>query len=204
MSQFDERASQWDEEPRRVKMGLEIAKAIAETVPVNPRMRAMELGCGTGIAAVALAEKVASITAVDTSQGMLKVLQQKIDQYHITNIHPVNADVIASQVADSPFDLIYSMMAMHHIQDIKTLFSCFYGLTAEGGMVALADLDTEDGNFHKPGTDYEHKGFDRTALKNMLAEAGFSAMTDQTVYAMTREMENGPRDYSIFLITAQK
>ena len=204
MSQFDAKAADWDDHSPRVQMALGVAEAIVRAVSLNTQIKAMELGCGTGIAATFLADKVASITAVDTSRGMLDILREKIQKEGYSNITPILADLTAGNTVEGPFDLIYSMMAFHHIAAIEALLSYFYGLLNPGGIVAIADLDAEDGSFHSPDSQYEHKGFDREAFKKMLKNAGFSNIADRTAFVMPRETETGVRDFPIFLITAEK
>lgn len=204
MNQFDTRAAQWDENPGRVKMAQDAVKALDETLNLNPQTKAMELGCGTGLATLLMADKLASITAVDSSEGMLDVLRQKIDYYNTTNVTPVFADLTHDKSVTGSFDLIYSVMAFHHIKDIPPLLGYFHDLLTPGGTVAIIDLDTEDGTFHAPGTHIEHKGFDRHAFKNMLTVAGFANTTDKTALTIPRETPAGPRDFPVFLITAVK
>ena len=204
MSQFDAKAVDWDEDPKRVAMSEKAAAAIAETIALTPEMNALEIGCGTGLVAATLANKLASITAVDTSEGMLNVLRQKIEATEMDNIIPVFADLTKDKAVTGPFDLIYSVMAFHHIKNIQPLLDDCYDLLTPGGRLLVIDLDTEDGSFHKPDADYEHKGFGRDALKTMLEAAGFANMTHKTAHVMTRETEQGKRDFSLFLMTGEK
>jgi len=59
------------------------------------------------------------------------------------------------------FDLIFSAMALHHVQNTDALLDRFASLTAPGGWIALADLDTEDGTFHSGDSGPVHPGFNR-------------------------------------------
>ncbi len=200
MSQFDEKAAVWDDDPRKVEMTAEAVAALVESVPLNGRMTALEVGCGTGLAAAALADKLATITAVDTSEGMLDVLRQKIRRHGYANIIPVLADLTGDRAVDGPFDVIYSMMTFHHIKDIASLLDYFYDLLNPGGVVAVIDLDSENGRFHCPDAHVEHAGFDRAALRILLENAGFTRCAAKT--ALTIAREHG--DFPAFLITAVK
>ncbi len=204
MSQFDAKAADWDQDPKKVAMSEKAAAAIAEAIALNPDMTALEIGCGTGLVAAALADKLASITAVDTSEGMLNVLRQKAATPELANIIPVFADLTKDKAVTGPFDLIYSVMAFHHIKDIRPLLDYCHELLNPGGRLLVIDLDAEDGSFHNPESHYEHKGFGRDAFITMFKDVGFVNMTDKTAYVMTRETETGERDFPIFLITAEK
>lgn len=204
MSQFDKRAAEWDADPKRLEMVTNAVNAIVETVDLTPTMTAMELGCGTGIAAILLADKLASITAVDTSEGMLDVLRGKIVQGGHANITPVFADLTCQQSDIGPFDLIYSMMTFHHIKEISSLLAFLYTRLNPGGRLAILDLDSDDGQFHNPQSHVEHHGFDRETFKTMLKTAGFLEITGKTAFVIPRETETGPREFPVFLITAKK
>ena len=71
-----------------------------------------------------------------------------------------------------------------------------------GGFLALADLDSEDGSFHAPGTEgVFHHGFDRVTLQSTLEIAGFDDV--QFVTALEVEKE-GKGPFTVFLVTARK
>ena len=70
-----------------------------------------------------------------------------------------------------------------------------------GGQVALADLDTEEGDFHPPDTEgVYHAGFDRDALAGLLLDVGFVAPRFVDAASVDRD---GKR-YPIFLAHAAK
>jgi len=41
-----------------------------------------------------------------------------------------------------------SSMAFHHIKDTRSLLEQLYNVTASGGMLCVADLDSDKGQFH--------------------------------------------------------
>jgi ubiquinone/menaquinone biosynthesis C-methylase UbiE len=204
MSQFDEKAATWDDDPRKVKMAQNIAQSIIQAIPLNSRMSAMELGCGTGLVTTHIAEKVKSVTAVDASTGMLGVLKQKIQALSIENITPIQADLTAQQPFDESFDFIYSCLTFHHIKEYQTLLEYFYTILNPGGMIAIADLDDEDGSFHSEGTHFEFTGFDRKTMKTTLSNIGFGNIQDATAFIIPRERGGIVREYPVFLITGRK
>ncbi len=204
MSQFDEKAAEWDDDPKRVKIARDAAAAIVDAVTLTPQMAALEVGCGTGLAAMQLAGEVGSIAAVDTSEGMLDVLRRKVSDGDYPNIMPVLADLTHETGVAGPFDLIYSIMTFHHVREIETLLTRLYERLNPGGCLAIIDLDAEDGGFHRPGTEYEHDGFDRQSLKIKLENAGFKQCSDNIIFSIHRETETGPREFPVFLMTAQK
>ena len=197
---FDAKAALWDEDPRRVQMARAIAEAIAGAVPLKTTMQALEVGCGTGLVTTCLAPKLGSVIAVDTSAGMLDVLQAKIQALSISNIVPMRADLTGPHSIEGQFDLIFSSMTFHHIGDYNAILRMLHSLLKLGGWIAIADLDAEDGSFHDPQTHIEHRGFNRAEFKVALQTLGFTALGDCTAFVIPKNN----RCYPVFLITGQK
>ena len=161
---FDKAAATWDNKPRRVQLAEKISAAIAK-LPLNTTMSGMEFGCGTGLVSLALAPKLKKLTALDTSQGMLDVLQEKIDEQQLDNMHCLNADIFQDAYRER-YDLIICSMTLHHLEDAAGLLKRFSELLNPGGYLAVADLVTEDGSFHDPAVKgIHHDGFSTEALE---------------------------------------
>ena len=56
----------------------------------QPTWSVLDVGCGAGTLAVPLAERIASVTALDFSAGMLEQLQERCQQAAIANITPIH------------------------------------------------------------------------------------------------------------------
>ena len=196
---FDAVAGSWDEEPRRVKVATEVAAAIRNTLNLSTTWDAMDMGCGTGLVTLSLAPQLGSITGIDSSSAMLDKLREKVKASGITNVKTALCDLSAGQLPEGKFHLIISAMTLHHIKDPETLLSSLRSRLYQGGWVALADLEAEDGSFHEDPTGVFHHGFSRTELTNLLATSGFVSIsvTEATL------MQKGDRMYPILLAVAQ-
>ncbi len=205
---FDEAAAQWDEKPSRVKMASEIVEFLIKRTPINPKMEALEYGCGTGIASALLSKKLRKITAADYSAGMLKEVRAKIKKLNIDNIEPLQLDLTREEAPKQTFDFIFSSLAMHHIEDTQCVLNKFHSLLKPGGYVAIVDLDKEDGSFHLSAEDshVKHSGFDRNKFMAMLKNAGLTNPTAHTACVIERFDDDGTKrgDYPVFMIMAQK
>lgn len=202
---FNKAAGSWDEVPGRVKMAREIAQAIIDTGLLAGNMEAMDFGCGTGLLTLALQPLVHSITGVDSSTGMLEVLQQKVSSQNLTNVQTRCLDVEQGDRLEGAFDLVASSMTLHHIKDIKALLQQFYQVIRPGGLLAIADLDPERGRFHGDNTGVFHFGFDRDELKLVFAWAGFEVVEVKTAAEVSRgTLEEGETTFSIFLIVGRR
>jgi ubiquinone/menaquinone biosynthesis C-methylase UbiE len=204
MTNFDERARDWDSDPKKVERARVVADAIRNTIPLSQEMKAFEYGCGTGLLSFALQSDLGEITLADTSQGMLDVLQEKIAKAEVANMHPIRLDLASDPLPDERYDLTYSLMVLHHIQDAKDMLSKFRHVLKPNGIRVVADLDQEDGTFHTDGSTDVHKGFLRGELQKMVEEAGFGNVSFMTAYEIKKQIDNEEKVFPVFLMAAQK
>jgi ubiquinone/menaquinone biosynthesis C-methylase UbiE len=201
---FNKDAATWDENPGRVKMANNIANAILGAINMNSDMKVLDFGCGTGLLTLKLQPLVGSIQAVDSSTGMLEVLNQKIKSQNIDNIMTQYLDFEQGDRLDGVYDLIVSSMTLHHVRETKPLIDQFSGITAPHGYLCIADLDLDNGQFHGNNEGVFHFGFDRNTIRRILKEAGFDKIEFQAAAEIVRFVPGGMRPFTIFLVTAQK
>jgi len=204
MTNFDERARDWDSDPNKVERAHAVADAIRHAIPLSRDMNALEYGCGTGLVSFALQSDLGQITLMDTSQGMLDVLRGKIASAGVTNMHPVRLDLATEDLPEERYQLTYSLLTLHHIPDTEVILNKFHALLEPNGFLLVADLDKEDGSFHTDGTVDVHKGFDREELRKMVEAIGFGNITFSTAYEITKKIDNEEKTFPIFLMSAQK
>lgn len=203
MSNFDNVARTWDENPVHLERSLAIARKMEEIIPLSLNMNAMELGAGTGILSFLLADKLKHITMMDSSSEMVKVTEEKIKNRQISNLSAVFLD-LEKEVPGDTFELIFNQMVLHHIENIASIFDKFYQLLQNGGFLAIADLYSEDGSFHGDGFN-GHLGFDPAELSKKLTIAGFSNISYEQCYEVKRKIsEEETRSYPVFLLKATK
>jgi ubiquinone/menaquinone biosynthesis C-methylase UbiE len=204
MINFDERAKDWDSDPKKVERARAVAEAIRKAIPLSPGMNALEYGCGTGLLSFALQTDLGQITLADTSQGMLDVLTEKINAAGVTNMHPVMLDLATDSLPSEQVHLTYSLMTLHHIPDAREIIRKFHALLKPNGYMLVADLDREDGSFHTDGTTDVHKGFDRAELHKWTEAAGFGNITFSTAYEIKKKIDDKEKAFPVFLMSAQK
>ena len=202
---FDKEAAKWDANQGRVKLANEVADAIIREAMPARDMDVLDFGCGTGLVMLRLQPLVRNILGVDSSQGMLGVLEGKIKAQGIANARTLLVDFEKNGRIQGRYHLLVSSMTLHHVPDTARLFTQWHELLLPGGLLCFADLDAEDGSFHGDNTGVFHQGFDRQHLKKLLLSAGFHDVRDTTATTMIKDVEGkGKKEFSVFLILAKK
>ncbi len=204
MTNFDERAKDWDSDPKKVERARVTADAIRKTVPLSMEMHALEYGCGTGLLSFALQLDLGKITLADSSQGMLDVLREKITATGVANMHPVKLDLAVDPLPDERYQLTYSLLTLHHVRDAKNIIHKFHAVLEPNGYLLVADLDKEDGSFHTDGTTDVHKGFERAELQQWVEDAGFGDVTFSTAFEIRKNIDGSEKTFPVFLMSARK
>ena len=204
VNRFDQEAGQWDKKQRRIQLARAVAAGIRD-LPLDKRMQALEFGCGTGLVGLEIAPHIKSLTAVDTSRGMLKVLTEKLHSQGITNVQPRCLDLVAGPLVER-YDLVFSSMTLHHVAETDLILTRLTEALNPGGWLALADLDREDGSFHGPGTaGVHHHGFDRDKLCATVTAKGCTDVRARTIHTFNKKDDAGrERAYTVFLLTGRK
>jgi len=205
MTNFDERAKEWDSDPMKVERARVVADAIRKSVPLTADMSALEVGCGTGLLSFALQADLGPITLADTSQGMLDVLAEKIAAAGVTNMRPVKLDLTTDPLPTERYAITYSLLTFHHVHDTQTLLEKFHAVLEPNGILLVCDLDKEDGTFHTDGTTDVHLGFDRADLQRQVEAVGFGEVTFSTPYVIRKEIKDGTeKEFPLFLMSARR
>lgn len=201
---FDTAAQGWDT-PERTSRAKQVAAAIEAQLSSAHIKNAMELGCGTGLVSFFLKDKFESIELIDTSEGMIEVLRQKINEAKLEHMKPSHRDILNEVNATPAYDVIYTSMSMHHIKRTDVLLEKLYQLLKPNGKVFLIDLDEEDGSFHadEPGFD-GHNGFNQEALLTLMRETGFEQAQSHIFFRAVKERKAGNVDYALFIASAVK
>ncbi|MWV53772.1 class I SAM-dependent methyltransferase [Chlorobium phaeovibrioides] len=205
---FNRQAADFDSNLRRTAIADAVASAITKTVPLKGSTEGLEFGCGTGLVTMQVAPRIRHLTAIDTSHRMLGVLEGKLLASGTKNIDTLCLDLSSAEDRrrlKPPYDFIYSSMTLHHIDSTAPFLGVLFNLLSEGGVLAIADLDHEEGLFHDDPEEKVHPGFDRKELAGMLEQAGFEGIAFTTAHTVEKKNRAGVEaSYPIFLLTARK
>ncbi|AKB35955.1 hypothetical protein MSSAC_1365 [Methanosarcina siciliae C2J] len=100
----------------------EITGKRIEGMKLSPDSRVLDIGAGPGTLAIPISQRVAHVTAVEPSEGMISVMQENIKEYGIENIDPVHKDWEAVDVESdlsAPYDVVFASYSLG-MKDIRT------------------------------------------------------------------------------------
>jgi 2-polyprenyl-6-hydroxyphenyl methylase/3-demethylubiquinone-9 3-methyltransferase len=146
--------------------------------------RILDVGCGNGFAAGALAAQGFSVIGIDPSPSGIAVARQSYPTLRFEVMEP--HDFILADLGEEPFDAVVSTQVIEHVYDAKGFASsCFYALRAGGSFVcstpyhgylknlALAIFDKFDSHWNPLQTGGHIKFWSKRTLGQLLRESGF-------------------------------
>lgn len=192
MSHFNEVANEWDA-PEKVQLMHSLASAARPYLKLEDKIDIMDFGCGTGLFGFEFYEQAKSLTGIDTSEGMLKVFDEKASK--LDNVKSLNIN-LENESIDEKYDLIVSSMAFHHLIDPLEVLKKLKANLKAGGKIAVVDLDEEDGTFHpdNEGMGVKHFGFSQNELNAWADSAGL-----KLDHHIINSIEKNDRKYQQFL-----
>lgn len=193
---FDGSARNWDQRRMSVQLA-EVENLLLPLLVLNDQQHWLDFGSGTGLLSVPLAARVGRVTALDTSEKMLEVLDEK----GVSNIETLNQNVFAGLA--NHYDGVVSCMALHHVDSTDKLLKTFYQHLKQDGQLALVDLYAEDGSFHgdNEAKGVKHLGFDIEKLRATAEAIGFVEVSFAEI--MQLQHRNG-REYPLFVMLARR
>jgi len=195
---FENKSKSWDMNSKRVQNAKGIAELIVKNIKLEKSMKLMDFGAGTGLLSYFIAPFVSKITAVDNSPSMLLEFKNKCNEF-VCETEVIEKD-LSTDTIDRKFDGVISSMTIHHLEDIMALFKKLYDMLNDGGFIAIADLDSEDGSFHSDNTGVFHHGFDREVLEVIAQDAGFKEIR----FDLASTINKPQTTFTVFLMTAVK
>lgn len=104
---------------------------MSKLIPDVKGKRVLDLGCGFGHNCMDFIQRgAAHVTGIDISERMLSVARTESAHPDITYINMSMTDIVRLK---DRFDLVYSSLAVHYIEDFPTLVQDIASLMSEGG-----------------------------------------------------------------------
>jgi len=155
------------------------AQLISESAQLGPGVRALEIGCGTGLFTEMFARTGATIVAVDISQDLVeKARSRGLPQNQVIFLEKRFEDCDA----DGPFDAVIGSSVLHHL-DIESALLRIYKLLRPGGNMSFTEPNMLNPQILMQknippikrimGDSPDESAFVRWKLRNILSKAEF-------------------------------
>lgn len=114
---WDEHVTEAEEVARSVGFQC-LRDRILELAAPGELERCVDIGAGTGLLTLPLAERVEHVLAVDISQAMCDYLRAKATSAGQANLEVVRASATSLPAVDQSVDLVLSNYCFHHLDDL--------------------------------------------------------------------------------------
>ena len=134
------RAETWD---RHNDAGMtKVAARAIEMADVRPGMVCVDLGCGGGRLALALARLGATVIGVDVSAAMVERMEAQAKSEGLEHVSGIVSPIERLALPAQSVDLVISNYALHHLLDPDKgkVVSAAYGWLKPGGVLINSDM----------------------------------------------------------------
>ncbi|GAA6619481.1 class I SAM-dependent methyltransferase [Scytonema sp. NUACC26] len=117
-----------------------VAHRLLEFACLQPGETVLDIATGTGLVALAAAQKVGvegKVIGVDISAGMLEQARQKQFSLGLQNTEFLEADTEIVEFSDRFFDAIFCSLALCYLTDIPAALKKWYSWLKPNGLLAL-------------------------------------------------------------------
>ncbi len=121
-----------------MQMLAQYAEEAVAATKLETDAKVLDVACGPGTVSLMIADQVDSVHAIDFSESMLSILDQKIRDTGLENIQTHHGDGQALPYEADTFDAAFSMFGLMFFPDRCKGFSEIYRTLKPGGRVAVS------------------------------------------------------------------
>lgn len=195
---FDSRASQWDNLPRRVALAKAVVEAIIVEADPQPGMRMLDYGAGTGLVTLGLLPLVKERLPLTVPEECWNSLKPRPVRQVLPICRPVLLTLMLHGIYQG-VDLLVSSMTMHHVPEPAPLMAHFKECMNPGAQLCVADLEQEDGSFHDDATGIPHNGFAIEQMEAYFRQVGFVDIRTVLIMTVKKERDGLFEEYPVNL-----
>lgn len=137
VDQFTRQAEQFAVSP--TARSAEILERMLRLARPSSPETALDVACGPGVLACALARHVRQARGIDLTPAMLEQARKTQQEQGIANVSWDQGDVAAMPYADAEFDIVTCRFAVHHLPDPLLVVREIRRVGRQGGRIVIAD-----------------------------------------------------------------
>ncbi len=115
-------------------------RRLARLADSRPGLRALDLCCGTGDVAFALARAGAEVTGLDFSEEMLAVANRRKSSAGTSPIEFLHGDALKTPFPDAHFDIVTLSYGLRNLADFAGGLREMHRVTRPGGRLVILDF----------------------------------------------------------------
>ncbi len=117
-----------------------------DMLSLRPGQRVLEVGCGLGVDAVAMAARGPAVVGTDASEAMVQRAWSSLAQQHNdTSVHvsfrQVREQDLLGALGEGSFDSVYSQRVLEHVFNMRDTIGRLARVVRPGGRVVVAEPD---------------------------------------------------------------
>ncbi len=167
---FDSVGPEWDALRKVWGDDMLRARALGRLVPAG--LRVADVGTGTGVLALELAEAGLEVIAVDHSAAMLEAAQRKIDEQELSGIELRQGEASALPLEDGEVDAAFAHMVLQYLASPTEALSEMARIVRPAGRVVVIDFVRHDREWMREELGVQWLGFPTDEIHEALETAG--------------------------------
>jgi ubiquinone/menaquinone biosynthesis C-methylase UbiE/DNA-binding transcriptional ArsR family regulator len=170
---FDSIGPEWDGLRKMFNDDVLRARAIAQLIPRD--LTVLEVGTGTGVLALELAQLGLRVIAVDHSKGMLEAAEAKLREAGLQDrVDLRQAEADALPLEDGEVDAALAHMVLHYVPNPASVLQEMSRVLRPQGRAVIVDFEKHDREWMQQELGVRWLGFEPQQLTQWMREAGFS------------------------------
>ena len=170
---FDVVGPEWD--ALRGVLGDDLLRARATAELVQPGLRVADIGTGTGILALELAELGLNVIGIDQSEAMLETARQKWNAVAADQTGSIEfraGDAVELPLESASVDAVFAHMVLHSLEEPERAIQEMARVVRPGGLVVLVDFMPHEHEWMKQELGLLWLGFTPETITRWIAAAG--------------------------------
>jgi ubiquinone/menaquinone biosynthesis C-methylase UbiE len=120
----------------------ESVRLLIDMAQIGPEDAVLDVACGPGLVACALAEVACWVTGLDLTPAMIEQAQARQHAKGLNNLTWLVGEAVPLPFADAAFSVVVTRFSFHHFLEPRTVLAEMVRVCSAGGRVAVIDVFT--------------------------------------------------------------